>query len=61
MSDTARRVGLVLTAMMFAFSAWMYTQTGDWVAALFAVGSLAYGLFFLSSLAGRVGGKGKSQ
>jgi hypothetical protein len=33
---------------MFAFSAWMYQATGDWVAAVFAIGSLAYGLFFLS-------------
>ncbi len=31
---------------MFAFSSWMYVQTGDWVAAVFAVGSLGYGLFF---------------
>jgi len=31
---------------MFAFSAWMFQQTGDWVAAVFVVGSLAYGLFF---------------
>ncbi len=33
---------------MFAFSAWMFQRTGDWVAALFAAGSLAYGLFFFS-------------
>tara|TARA_R110002110_G_scaffold66978_2_gene183157 strand:+ start:11677 stop:11796 length:120 start_codon:yes stop_codon:yes gene_type:complete len=33
---------------MFAFSVWMYLQTGDWVAALFAAGSLAYAGFFLS-------------
>ena len=32
---------------MFAFSAYMYWRSGDWVAAVFAVGSLAYGAFFL--------------
>lgn len=31
---------------MFAFSVWMFQQTGDWVAAVFAAGSLAYGMFF---------------
>jgi Mg/Co/Ni transporter MgtE len=45
---TGKTVGLVATAVMFAFSAWMYQQSGDWVAAVFAVGSLAYGLFFFS-------------
>ena len=44
MSSTGRLIGLVLTAIMFAFSAWMYLQTGDWVAAVFALGSLGYGL-----------------
>ena len=46
MTRTGKTVGLVATAAMFAFSAWMYQQSGDWVAAVFAVGSLAYGLFF---------------
>ena len=55
MSDTGRMIGLVAALLMFGFSTWMYTQTGDWVAALFAVGSLAYGLFFM----GR-GGSGSS-
>ena len=48
LTRTGKTVGLVATAAMFAFSAWMYQQTGDWVAAVFAVGSLAYGLFFYS-------------
>ena len=43
-------IGLVLTAAMFAFSAWMFMQTGDWVAAVFAVGSLAYAAVFLMGL-----------
>ncbi|MEP4148101.1 MAG: hypothetical protein ABJL54_12830 [Halioglobus sp.] len=41
-----KTLGLVATAVMFAFSTWMFQQTGDWVAAVFAVGSLAYGVFF---------------
>jgi len=49
LSKPAQWFGLVLTAAMFAFSSWMYLRTGDWVAAVFAVGSLAYGIFFLSS------------
>lgn len=48
MSGTGRFVGLAAATVMFAFSAWMYQSTGDWVAAVFAVGSLAYGLFFYS-------------
>ncbi|MEH6588140.1 MAG: hypothetical protein V7720_16395 [Halioglobus sp.] len=46
MTKTGKAVGLVGTAAMFAFSVWMYQQTGDWVAAVFAIGSLAYGVFF---------------
>ena len=52
MSKAGRTIGLVLTCAMFAFSAHMFTQTGDWVAAVFAVGSLGYGLFFLSAVTG---------
>ena len=48
MTRTGKTIGLVATATMFAFSAWMYQQSGDWVAAVFAIGSLAYGLFFYS-------------
>ena len=52
MSGSGRIVGLVVTGAMFLFSAWMYQRTGDWVAAVFAAGSLAYGVFFYSQ-AGR--------
>lgn len=48
MSRTGRAIGLVATGVMFLFSAWMYQRTGDWVAAVFAAGSLAYGVFFYS-------------
>ncbi|WP_162845992.1 hypothetical protein [Seongchinamella sediminis] len=48
MTRTGKTVGLVATAAMFAFSTWMYLQTGDWVAAVFAIGSLAYALFFFN-------------
>ena len=48
MTRTGKTVGLVATAAMFAFSTWMYLQTGDWVAAVFALGSLAYGAFFFN-------------
>ena len=40
-------LGLGLAAAMFLFSTWMYVTTGDWVAAIFALGSVAYALFFL--------------
>lgn len=48
MTPTGRIIGLVLTCIMFAFSAWMYQRTGDWVAAVFAAGSLGYAIFFFS-------------
>ena len=53
MSKTGRTIGLVLTCAMFAFSTNMFIQTGDWVAAVFAVGSLGYGLFFLIAATGK--------
>ena len=46
-------LALFLSAGMFAFSAWMFLETGDWVALVFAGGSLAYGLFFASGMMGR--------
>ncbi len=49
MSGGARLVGLVIAAAMFVFSVWMFTRTGDWVAAVFAIGSMAYGLFFMDA------------
>ncbi len=52
LSNTGRYIGLLLTAAMFAFSSWMFIETGDWVAAVFAIGSLAYGLFFLTTARG---------
>ncbi len=55
MSGAGRIVGLVLTAAMFAFSCFMFLNTGDWVAAVFAIGSLAYGIFFLTTSASRGG------
>ncbi len=48
MSGPGRMIGLLLTAAMFAFSSYMFLQNGDWVAAVFAAGSLGYGLFFLT-------------
>ena len=33
---------------MFALSGYMYSQTGDWVALVFMIGSGAYGLLFAS-------------
>ncbi len=52
MSPTAKLIGLVLAVLMFVFSCWMYVTTGDWVAAVFALGSVAYALFFFGG-AGR--------
>jgi hypothetical protein len=48
-------VALFLSAGMFAFSVWMYLETGDWVALVFALGSLAYGAYFASGIKGRRG------
>jgi hypothetical protein len=33
---------------MLVFSGWVYLQTGDWVALVFAVASIGYGIFFFS-------------
>ncbi len=43
-----RIVGALFAVAMFAFSVFAYLRTGDWVAALFAVGSLGYLVFFLA-------------
>lgn len=56
MSQTGRWIGLILTAAMLAFSTWIYLNTGDWVALVFAVGSFGYGVFFAST---GLGGKPK--
>jgi hypothetical protein len=52
-SRTGRLLGLLLAVAMFLFSCWVYLASGDWVAALFALGSVAYGLFFYTTTAGR--------
>lgn len=49
MSQGARWVGLVLTLLMFVFSIWMYLQTSDWVALVFAGGSFGYAVFFMAA------------
>lgn len=48
MTGSGRFIGLAAALAMFVFSTWMYQSTGDWVAALFAAGSLGYGVFFYS-------------
>jgi hypothetical protein len=42
-----RTLGLLVALGMFIFSVVIYLKTGDWVAAMFALGSLAYFVFFL--------------
>ena len=41
-------LAVIISAVMFAFSGWMYSQTGDWVALVFMIGSGCYGLLFAS-------------
>jgi hypothetical protein len=53
MSPVARSAALIVAMAMFLFSVWMFSRTGDWVAAIFALGSVAYGLFFFSSGPGK--------
>jgi hypothetical protein len=50
MSRSGRIIALILAIAMFGFSTWMYSKTGDWVAAVFALGSVAYGVYFFTSL-----------
>ena len=52
LSRTSRRVGLGIAVAMFFFSAAVYLKSGDWVAAVFALGSIAYALFFLTTVGG---------
>jgi hypothetical protein len=49
MNQQAKWLGLILALGMFVFSAWMYLQSGDWVAAVFALGSVGYALYFFGS------------
>lgn len=51
MSPLARYIGLIIALLMAAFSAYVYTNTGDWVAAVFCLGSVGYCLFFASGRA----------
>ncbi|MFK8048871.1 MAG: hypothetical protein AB8B81_10600 [Halioglobus sp.] len=48
MSNFAKSLGLIAALGMGLFSGNIYMQTGDWVAAVFCVGSAAYFLFFIS-------------
>lgn len=41
------KAALVASAVMFAFSAWMFSETGDWVALVFMVMSAGYGVLFI--------------
>lgn len=52
MPPAARLIALIIAAAMFVFSSWMFTQTGDWVAVVFALGSVAYGIYFFTSSGG---------
>jgi len=49
MSNFARLFGLFVAAAMGLFSAYMFLTTGDWVAAVFFLGSVGYLVFFASS------------
>jgi hypothetical protein len=49
MTNTAKLIGLIVAVLMGVFSLYMYWQTGDWVAAVFCLGSVAYGVFFASN------------
>jgi hypothetical protein len=49
MSQFSRIFGLIIAIAMGAFSIYMYLKTGDWVAAVFLIGSVGYGVVFLST------------
>ncbi len=49
MSPQTKIIALGFALSMFVFSTYMYMQTGDWVAAVFALGSVGYALFFFSA------------
>jgi|TARA_B110000503_G_scaffold37101_2_gene60677 hypothetical protein len=42
-----RTIGLIAALAMFIFSVFTYLNTADWVAGMFALGSLMYFVFFL--------------
>ena len=43
-------LGLALALLMLVFSSYVYYKTGDWVAAVFVLGSVGYTIFFGSVL-----------
>lgn len=45
----ARLFGLILSLAFFVFSVVMFFKTWDWVAAVFALGSLGYSVYFIRS------------
>jgi hypothetical protein len=49
----ARTLGLLAAVAMFVFSVYIFINTGDWVAAVFALGSLSYFVFFLAYYKGK--------
>jgi hypothetical protein len=53
MSGIGRFLGLFFAAAMAAFSAFMFLRSGDWVAAVFFLGSVGYAVFFASTQAER--------
>ncbi len=52
MTSGARKIGLAVALAMLVFSGYIYVRTGDWVALVFIVGSLAYAAFFFSGIQG---------
>ena len=46
---SGRLLGLILSLAFFVFSAIMFFNTWDWVAAVFALGSLGYSVYFALS------------
>ena len=49
------KVAVMISAGMFAFSAWIYSETGDWVALVFMAMSVGYGALFAASRLSRRG------
>ena len=48
-------IGAALSLVMAVFSGYIYSQTGDWVALVFLIGSLCYLVFFFSGKGSRNG------
>ncbi|MDE0951724.1 MAG: hypothetical protein OSA45_10680 [Halioglobus sp.] len=46
LSKFGRIIGLTVALAMFSLSVFFYVKTSDWLAGVFALGSLAYFLFF---------------